>query len=150
MSHGSSERPDTKLHLYKCIFEALLVTAELSFSFMLLTLSFFSEKIILEQSRTAIIQLWVKVAKMEELILKIIQTKQSFLKRNLLKQGEKFDSQISHTVGWGVEIALPCVCAPRRTCARGCASRTALLSLETLCLSSSCAVSVFSPSCTLC
>lgn len=50
MSHGSSERPDTKLHLYKCIFEALLVTAELSFSFMLLTLSFFSEKIILEQS----------------------------------------------------------------------------------------------------
>lgn len=26
-------------------------------------------------------------------------------------------------MGWGVEISLPCVCAPRRGCAKACASR---------------------------
>lgn len=36
---------------------------------------------------------------------------------------KKSDSQISHTIGWGVEIALPYVCAPRRGCAKACASR---------------------------
>lgn len=53
--HGSSERPETKLHLYKCTFGALLVTAENSFSFIQLILSFFSEEVILEHSRTALI-----------------------------------------------------------------------------------------------
>lgn len=33
---ASSERPETKLHLYKCTFGALLVTSEHSFSFILL------------------------------------------------------------------------------------------------------------------
>lgn len=53
-SHGLSERPDTKLQLYKCTFGVLLVTAEHSFSFIVLTLSFVLEEMVLEQSRTAI------------------------------------------------------------------------------------------------
>lgn len=86
---------------------------------------------------------------MEEVILKINQTKQAVKKgidKNKLKTPS---SQISHSVGCGGETALPGVCL--------CVSpgapvpvhlEQALKHLEAFCPSSDCAVSVFTPLCT--